>query len=158
MINTPECLLRIYEGQDEMPEDLRFSFENERELSIKPLPKDRVDPEHWNSFFVCAETSAKEVIGGVCIDVGPLNYGSMQHGKMGFLEYVFVHADHRGKGIGEKLIRRAMEEARNRRCQFIRCEADLSNAAEMALYRKCGFALAETGQGSECLAVKPLNT
>ncbi|MGZ7046052.1 MAG: ribosomal protein S18-alanine N-acetyltransferase [Candidatus Aminicenantales bacterium] len=52
---------------------------------------------------------------------------------------IAVHPDFRGKGIGEALMRHAIEKVRKNGATFMTLEVRLSNAAAVTLYKKLGF-------------------
>lgn len=51
-----------------------------------------------------------------------------------------VSPTHRGRGLGEALLRRAEAEAKKARVPRLRLFVHHGNAAALALYRRCGFA------------------
>jgi ribosomal-protein-alanine N-acetyltransferase len=56
---------------------------------------------------------------------------------------VAVHPDFRGLGIGQMLVRRVLDECREREASTVGLEVRLSNTAARELYRQLGFV--ETG-------------
>ncbi len=52
---------------------------------------------------------------------------------------VAVHPDHRGKGLGEALIRHVIGKAREKNVTFISLEVRVSNSKAVTLYKKLGF-------------------
>ena len=52
---------------------------------------------------------------------------------------VYVHADHRGCGIGERLLRALIDRARQQQLHVLVGGLDASNQASIALHRKLGF-------------------
>jgi len=50
-----------------------------------------------------------------------------------------VAAEHRGRGLGERLMRACIESARRQGLEKLELEVFASNAAARGLYRKMGF-------------------
>lgn len=57
----------------------------------------------------------------------------------GFMEDVFVDETQRGKGIGSELVKKVIEEARNKGCYKLICTSRYSNEKVHELYKKFGF-------------------
>jgi L-amino acid N-acyltransferase YncA len=53
---------------------------------------------------------------------------------------VYVHHAHRGRGLGERLLRELIRRAREQQLHVLVGGLDASNAASIALHRKLGFA------------------
>lgn len=64
-------------------------------------------------------------------------------GTRGQLRWVLLSPDMRGKGIGEKLIRAAMDYAREQDFEEVFLETTEGLDASMAIYNKLGFEIAE---------------
>lgn len=56
-----------------------------------------------------------------------------------FLEGVFVRAEHRGRGIGSRLVRAVRSWARESGCSELGSDADLANTASHAFHAAAGF-------------------
>ncbi len=52
---------------------------------------------------------------------------------------VYVHKDHRGKGLGAQVMQALIEEARSREVHALIGGIDASNAASIALHQRLGF-------------------
>lgn len=59
----------------------------------------------------------------------------------GQINNIAVHPDFRGKGIGEEILRFALDKMRHLGGTFVTLEVRQSNAAAIALYQKMGFTL-----------------
>ena len=59
---------------------------------------------------------------------------------------VYVHKDHRGKGVGRALLSRLIEYARSQQYHLLVGGIDVANAASIALHRTLGFTHAGTIQ------------
>ena len=57
---------------------------------------------------------------------------------------VYIHKDHRGKGIGSSLMKRLIEMARKQQYHSLIGGVDASNASSVLLHEKLGFKLAGT--------------
>lgn len=71
------------------------------------------------------------------IDFGVGGFEEVRHvGTIG----MGVSAEHRGRGLGERLMRACVESARRQGLEKLELEVFASNAAARGLYRKMGFA------------------
>ncbi|HTY09222.1 MAG TPA: GNAT family N-acetyltransferase [Candidatus Edwardsbacteria bacterium] len=61
--------------------------------------------------------------------------------RYGYIEDVAVAAEFRRKGIGERLVRRAVEWAKARQLPGVMLETQNINVAACRLYQRCGFTL-----------------
>ncbi len=66
-------------------------------------------------------------------------FNDLHKEPFGFLENVFVEEKSRGKGIGTKLIEKAITEARGQNCYKIICTSRYENEKVHGLYKKLGF-------------------
>lgn len=66
-------------------------------------------------------------------------YNDLHEEPFGFLENVFVNEEHRGKGIGTKLIENAISEARRQNCYKLVGTSRYGRPEVHALYEKIGF-------------------
>lgn len=66
-------------------------------------------------------------------------FAAVAAGEMS-LERVAVAPEHRGRGLGDRLIRELLEGARARSCTLCVLEVATDNAAAIALYHRHGFA------------------
>ncbi|WP_420807861.1 GNAT family N-acetyltransferase [Amycolatopsis antarctica] len=63
----------------------------------------------------------------------------------GQIEAVRVHADLRGDGLGARLLRWAIEEARARGCALVQLTSDASRGEAHRFYEGLGFSATHTG-------------
>jgi [ribosomal protein S18]-alanine N-acetyltransferase len=65
----------------------------------------------------------------------------------GQINNIAVHPDFRGKGIGEEIVRFALDKIRHLGGTFVTLEVRQSNAAAASLYQKMGFTLLGVREG-----------
>lgn len=70
---------------------------------------------------------------------------SYQGGKRALIESVRVDESYRGRGIGGKLIRWAIERARERRCRLVQLTTNNARQDAHRFYKRLGFIAAHTG-------------
>ena len=61
------------------------------------------------------------------------------------IEGVRTHAEHRGKGIGEAMMRHAVETARARGCAVVQLISDKSRTRAHDFYLRLGFKMSHEG-------------
>jgi len=64
-------------------------------------------------------------------------------GRVGILEDVIVHPDHRGRGAGSKLLQGGIDFARSVGCRRLTLLTDRANDAAQRFYARHGFAPSE---------------
>jgi|GEM_PF-1348028 len=155
----PSYEIKPYSNCDRLPDEAESMFARQLEHSRKLLP---VGPDQvcWSFLCICALTPEGHVLGGVHLDIGPINSGPIAERKLAYLERVFVRPEYRRLGVATAVLRRSIQAAREAGCEYIRCSNNWDNPAETALLRKCGFALVDlNGEDDEepCyLAVRPV--
>lgn len=75
------------------------------------------------------------------------NYSSVRATKNWTLNDLYVDKDYRKQGIGEKLIKTAMEYAKNDNAQFIELSTAVDNYLAQNVYEKIGFEKQEPDAG-----------
>jgi ribosomal protein S18 acetylase RimI-like enzyme len=80
--------------------------------------------------------------GATVIAMAALHFttSSAEGGRVAGLEDCVVHPEHRGKGIGEKLLGYVLEQAKAEGALRLMLLTDGDNTRAQALYRKLGFA------------------
>lgn len=161
MGTLPEHELVVYRDREALPPGAEEMFASQLADSRRPLPQERWDRELWRFALTCAVTPAGEVLGGVYLDIGPIGgAGPLARERLAYLERTFVRPDCRRQGLATRLLCRAIEVARDAGALYIRCSNNWDNAAERALFLRCGFALIDLdGEADDepCyLAVRPL--
>ena len=157
-MKTPSYEVKCYGNDDHLPDEAEVLFAKELEDSRTLLAEDRADRDCWRFACVCAVTADGHVLGGVHLDIGPINFGPLGDEKLAFIEQVFVREEFRRCGIGTKVLEHAVSVAREAGCIHMRCNVKWDNPAAIALYRKCGFALTDVDE-EQCgwyFVVKPL--
>lgn len=77
---------------------------------------------------------AERVIGYVVANLVP-NHGL----PFGHVKDIAVHADHRGEGVGRKLLEQALQVLEVRGARSVKLEVRASNERALSLYRDFGF-------------------
>ena len=151
--------VKCYGGGDRLPQEAEALFAKELEYSRRPLPEDRADGGQWRFACVCAVTPEGRILGGVHLDIGPINFGPLAKERLAFIEAMIVRPEHRRRGVGTRVMQEAISVARQAGCLHVQGNVSWDNPAGIALYRKCGFALTDiTDTGGECFVVKPLQS
>ncbi|NLF67458.1 MAG: GNAT family N-acetyltransferase [Candidatus Anammoximicrobium sp.] len=142
--------ISVYTNGDMLPAEAAEMFRNELAESLRARP----DADRWRFVTVCAVDSSGHVLGGVHMDIGPMEFGPLAEERLAYLEQLLVLPQNRGQGLGTALLLRAVEESTARGCSHIRCNVSWGNPAAIAVYRRAGFALTCLEDG-EYFAVKP---
>jgi len=101
-------------------------------------------PEAMAGWFKAKETGRFPVIGALADQalLGFASYGSFRAWpayKYTVEHSVYVHRDHRGKGIGIALMRKLLDAAREQDYHVMVGGIDATNAASVRLHEKLGF-------------------
>jgi len=67
------------------------------------------------------------------------NYSSVSAIKNWTLNDLYVDKDYRKQGVGEKLIKKAMEYAKNQHAKFVELSTAFDNYSAQSVYEKIGF-------------------
>ncbi len=107
-------------------------------------------PESMHDWFAVRQTRGYPVLGIEADDGSLLGFASYGVFR-GFAAFqytvehsVYVHVGHRGRGIGERLLRALIDRARLQGLHVLVGGLDASNQASIALHRKLGFVPAGT--------------
>jgi len=122
---------------------LGMLFAQEAELSPDPAKQRRAlelilaDPTRARIYV------ARE--GGRVIAMAALHFttSTAEGGKVAGLEDCVVHPDHRGRGVGERLLAHVLEQAKAEGALRVMLLTDGDNARAQTLYRKLGFQLSQ---------------
>jgi ribosomal protein S18 acetylase RimI-like enzyme len=155
--DTPRFEIITYGPEDVMPQEVEAmlgdTLADTREMRQQP------NGTAWALVCVCAVTADKHVLGGAHFDMGPINGGPLADERVAVIEGVFVRPEHRRRGIGTALMERAVEIARQGGCTHMRCNSRWDNPAEIALFKRTGFALTDINDVDESgwyFTVRPL--
>jgi GNAT superfamily N-acetyltransferase len=158
-MQIPDYEIRCYHNDDHLPDEAEELFKEELAYSREPLPDGRDEDEDWSFACVCAVTAGGHVLGGIHLDIGPINGGPLAREKLAIVEGVFVRPEYRTSGVGTAAMRTAIDVAREAGCLHMQCSTEWTNLAAIALYRKCGFALTDItdeDEGGEYFVIKSL--
>jgi ribosomal protein S18 acetylase RimI-like enzyme len=120
----------------------------ERERIEEPLPecyfqafaKLDADP---NIKLVVAQDGRGDVVG--CLQLGIMPGLSSLGASRGLIADVRVAADRRGRGIGEQMVRWAVEEARARGCKLVELLTHHTRVEAQRFYERLGFSRSHVG-------------
>jgi L-amino acid N-acyltransferase len=106
--------------------------------------------ESMDGWFKAKEASRFPVIGAVAPDgqlLGFASYGTFRAWpayKYSVEHSVYIHKDHRGKGIGHALMLKLIEAAQEQQYHVMVGGIDVNNSGSIALHEKLGFVHAGT--------------
>ena len=123
----------------QLVELLRILFAQEHELSPDPEKQRRA-----LELILADPTRARIYVaheGDRIIAMAALHFttSTAEGGKVAGLEDCVVHPEHRGRGVGEKLLGFVLEQARAEGALRVMLLTDGDNTRAQALYRKLGF-------------------
>jgi GNAT superfamily N-acetyltransferase len=118
-----------------------------REDDADPLP----DP-YWRAFDAIAAQPGNDLFvaesGGAvtgCLQLTIIPGLSRSGMKRGLIEAIRISAAGRGQGLGEKLVRHAVEIARAEGCGLVPLPSDRSRTDAHRFYKRLGFAASHVG-------------
>ena len=103
------------------------------ERRLITLFDDAVAPSPFKLFFA---VEGGELCGMLSLAITPTTQGA---GCFGYLDDVFVLEQHRGQGIGAKLMREALDYARRSGCVRVELGTRRDNVHARRLYERLGF-------------------
>jgi GNAT superfamily N-acetyltransferase len=122
-----------------------------REVDTDPLPE-----AYWRAFDDIAAQPGNAVLvagrGGAvagCLRLTLIPGLSRRGMKRGLIEAVRVAAAGRGEGLGERLVRRAIEIAHAEGCGLVQLTSDKSRADAHRFYERLGFVASHVGMKLE---------
>lgn len=118
------------------------------------LPENYVDyffmdlHERFPETFIVAEENG-EIVGYIMcrIEIGLSNFGFGGFIKKGHIVSIAVMPQHRGKGIGQALVTKAMDGMRLYNAKQCFLEVRVTNTTAISLYKKLGFKITRTIHG-----------
>jgi GNAT superfamily N-acetyltransferase len=161
MTTPEEHSIAVFGNGDILPSGAEEMFAAELADSRRPFPPERPDRGLWRFALICAIGPGGEVLGGAHLDIGPVNgAGPLAASKLAYLERIFIRPERRRRGIGTRVLRKAIQAVSEAGCLCIRCHNSWDNEAERRLFLRCGFALVDLNDGDagerSYLAVRPL--
>lgn len=99
----------------------------------------KIIEEKCNCLLVARETTGNRIIGMLTLitSVSPSV-------EKGFIEDVVVDEKYRGKGVGEKLMTRALDQAREKGITYVDLTSNPTRIAANKLYQQLGFKKRDT--------------
>lgn len=96
-----------------------------------------------NQELIVLENVEGEIIGTMQLSF--IQYLTYQGGVRAQIEAVRIRKDYRGKGIGEKMMRWAIERAKERKAHLIQLTTDKKRPDALKFYEKLGFRASHEG-------------
>jgi ribosomal protein S18 acetylase RimI-like enzyme len=120
--------------------------------STREQPGEPLAQAYWDAFDAITAQSGNEVLiaeaaGEVagCLQLTIIPGLSRTGMTRGQLEGVRVSARYRGRGIGETLVRAALERARGHGCRLVQLTTDRSRTDAQRFYERLGFEASHIG-------------
>lgn len=114
--------------------DLLAVFRIEKQSFPQPWPYAAFEDFLDEAGFLVAETPAGDVAGYVVADTVPNGGRSLGH-----IKDIAVHPELRERGLGRRLLERALDTMRAQRASRVKLEVRTSNSPARALYDELGF-------------------
>ena len=112
---------------------------------------DKAKPVNWNDFSQILKQESFELgvirdylQNGKIIGMGSIILVQALTGLKALIEDVVVDESHRGKKLGEKIVRGLIEKARERNAKYMDLTSNPQRKAANKLYKKLGFKKRET--------------
>lgn len=119
----------------------------ERERYEEPLPTvyqeafQAIESQHGNQVILAVD--GETILG--CFQLIIIPGLSRQGMKRAQIEGVRVNRQHRGKGIGEQLLKKAIAIAKDEQCGLVQLTTDKQRANAQRFYEKLGFTASHEG-------------
>jgi ribosomal protein S18 acetylase RimI-like enzyme len=120
--------------------------------ATREQPSEPLAPAYWAAFDALAAQGGNEILVAVragevigCLQLTVIPGLSRMGLTRGQLEGVRVSATARGQGIGEALVRAAVDRARARGCRLIQLTSDRSRGDAQRFYERLGFVASHVG-------------
>lgn len=137
--------------RDDLPAIVRLLADDDlgrtRERAVDPLPQayldafERAEAQGGNRHIVGERDGEVVACLQLLILPGLARYGALR----AQLEGIRVASSHRGEGIGTRLLRHAIEEARREGCRLVQLTSDAQRPDAHRLYEKLGFQATHVG-------------
>jgi ribosomal protein S18 acetylase RimI-like enzyme len=120
--------------------------------ATREQPSEPLAPAYWAAFDALAAQDGNEILVAVragevvgCLQLTVIPGLSRMGLTRGQLEGVRVSAAARGEGIGEALVRTAVDRARVRGCRLVQLTSDRSRGDAQRFYERLGFIASHVG-------------
>lgn len=125
-----EHIIELFNQLVSKPEKFNYF----KDLNIDLMIRDR------NCHCVVVEHNKKVIgFGSIIVFLTPV------HGHKGRIEDIIIHKDHRGQGLGKKLVEELISIAKNKNIRNIHLTSNPSREAARNLYKTLGFEQYDTG-------------
>ncbi|EST07581.1 GNAT domain protein [Kalmanozyma brasiliensis GHG001] len=132
--NSDEITFEPYTGEHQMPSIIQLI---EKELSEPYIVYTyRYFVNQWPSLCFLA-FAGREAIGVIVCKLDRHLKGSRL--MRGYIAMISVKYEYRGKGLGKRLVRRAVDEMVSKGAQEVVLETEADNQGALALYERLGF-------------------
>jgi len=129
MIANDKLGMKREDYRDPLPEKYYLAFESIAQDS--------------NQELIVLEDEEKQIIGTMQLSF--IQYLTYQGGIRAQIEAVRIREDQRGKGIGEKMFRWAIERAKERKAHVVQLTTDKQRLEALKFYEKLGFTASHEG-------------
>jgi ribosomal protein S18 acetylase RimI-like enzyme len=126
--------LSVEELPDELNEFERKDAENAKKVFAARL--EELFRREGNEVFVASVDGGTEIAGYVWFGISERPFSDM---KVGWIYDLLVVQEHRGKGVGEALLKHALEVSRKRGFELTGLMVRANNKVAYSLYEKLGF-------------------
>jgi len=157
--SLPSYTLKCWGDGDILPDEAEELFADELAYSREPLPEDRDDYGKWRFACICAVADDGRILGGVHLDMGPINFGPLADDLYAVVEALRVRTEYKGKGLKTVLLGEAVKVARDAGCVHIQTEVSWNEPEDLRAFRACGFALTDlhgAGERDDYFAMRSL--
>lgn len=143
-MNEPRILLRQFEWKKDMEticefhkDHIRINFPGSmyKEKLFKKIVKNEYKKEP-DGFLIVVDPKTAESIGFLWLST---RYDPYRETKYGYIHYIHLIPEYRGKGIGAILMKKAESYFRKKGASFLQLGTYANNVASTKLFKKVGY-------------------